>query len=265
MEQIQMSNSKIVLSIPKAIRILKSLSNGVDRVSDLAEALELSKSTTHRLLRSLEQCSMVKQDPISRRYYLGPLIIDLASKPIITHRNLTTCAFEDMNYIRDLSRETVVLYIRMGHEKICIEEFQSLEDIRYTIGKGFVAPIYTGSSGKILLSELKNNELQLLLRNLRLESFTPNTITDKKILLNELRKIRRQGYAMSFGERVKGASSISVPISNYVCPVALSIMGPDNRFSLNKMMEILPVTKERAIHISKKLGGNRAYKSQNKF
>ena len=256
-----MPNSKIVLSIHKSARILKSLSNGVDRLSDLSEALDLSKSTTHRLLRSLEQCSMVKQDPISRRYYLGPLIIDLASKPIITHRNLTICAFEDMNYLRDLSRETVVLYIRMGHEKICIEEFQSLEDIRYTIGKGFVAPIYTGSSGKILLSELKNNELQLLLRNLRLEPFTPNTITDKKILLNELPKVKKQGYALSFGERVKGASSISVPIKNYVCPVALGIIGPDNRFSLNKMMEILQVMKERAIRISKKLGGRRINKS----
>lgn len=250
-----MPDSKTVLSILKAVRILKSLSNGVDRISDLSEALDLSKSTTHRLLRSLEQCSMVKQDPISRRYYLGPLMIDIASKPIITHRNLTTCAFEDMNYLRDLSRETVVLYIRMGDEKICIEEFQSLEDIRYTIGKGFVAPIYTGSSGKILLSELRKNELQLLLRDLGLEPFTPNTITDKKNLLNELQKVKKQGYALSFGERVKGASSISVPIKNYVCPVALSIMGPDNRLSLKKMMEILPVMKEGASRISKKLGG----------
>jgi DNA-binding IclR family transcriptional regulator len=67
--------------------------------------------------------------------------------------------------------------------------------------------------------------------------------------------VRKQGYAFSFGERVKGASSVSVPIQDYVCPVALSIMGPDNRFSLDKMKEILPVMKERAIRISKKLGG----------
>ncbi len=257
--------SEVIKSIVKGAEILKSLSIGVDRITDLSKRHHINKSSMHRLLKSLEKCLLVQQDPIARRYYLGPLVMDLALKPIIAHRNLTTCAFEDMKYLRDISRETVVLYIRIGDQKICLEELQSLEEIKYATDKGAVAPIYTGSSGKMLLSELKNNELHLLLKNLRLVSITPNTITNKKTLLNAVKKAREQGYAISFGERVPGGSSISVPIRNYICPVALSISGPDNRFSLDKMMKILELMKEGAIRISKKFGGRPRRRSDNDF
>ena len=250
-------SSQIIQSLLKGAEILKSLSRGVDRVSDLSEQLRLSKSTTHRLLKSLEMSSMVKQDPVNRRYYLGPLIVDLASKPIIGHQNLIISAFEDMRFLRDISRETVVIHIRMGLERICLEELQSLEAIKYTAGKGFVAPIHTGSAGKILLSELKENELQLLLKYLHLERVGPNTITDKNSLLKDLERVKKQGYAMSFSERIPGSASLSVPVRNYVCPVALSVLGPDNRFTYKKMMEILEAMKERAFRISEKLGGTR--------
>ena len=248
-----MATSKIVNSITKGADILRNLSEGIDRISDLSKNLQLSKSTAHRLLKTLEISELVMQDPITRRYYLGPLIPKLASRPIIAHQNLIICAFGEMKHLRDFSGETVVLHIRIGLERICLEEVESLENIKYTAGKGFVAPVYTGSAGKILLSELKNGELQLLVENLQLNPIGPHTVTDKKPLLKELEKVRKQGYATSFGERIHGSASISVPIENYICPVALSVLGPDNRFSLNMMMNVLKEMKKSAFRISKKL------------
>lgn len=248
-----MAHPKIVNSITRGTDILKGLSYGIDRISDISDKLRLSKSTVFRLLKSFEVSGLVIQDPITRRYYLGPLVLELASKPIISHQNLIVCAYEDMRYLRDLSRETVVLYIRMGIERICLEEFQGLENIRYNAGKGVAVPVYTGSAGKVLLSELKDNELQLILKNIRLESLGPNTITDKGKLFKELKKVRNQGYATSFGERIARSASISVPIKNYICPVALGLLGPDNRFSLKVMMGILEEIKKSASRISRKL------------
>lgn len=244
---------KIVSSIIKSTAILKTLSNGIDRIIDLSTKLHLSKSTTHRLLKTLEVSELVMQDPITRRYYLGPLILELASKHIISHQSLIICSNEEMNILRDLSKETVVLHVRIGLKRICLEELQSPESIKYTSGKGFIAPIYTGSAGKILLSELVDNEIQLLLNNIRFIPVGPNTITDREALLKELEKVRKQGYATSFGERVPGSASISVPIQGYLCPVALSVLGPDNRFSLNRMKDVLKAMKKSASRISKKL------------
>ncbi len=249
-----MTNQKIVNSITKGVDILRNLSEGIDRISELSKKLHLSKSTAHRLLKTLEVSELVMQDPITRRYFLGPLILNLASRPIISHQNLILSAFEDMRSLRDLSRETVVLHIRIGLERICLEELPSFENIRYTAGKGFVAPIYTGSAGKVLLSELEDNELQILMSNLHLDPIGPNTITDKKALLKEVKKVRKQGYATSFGERVLGSASIAVPIKNYICPVSFGILGPDNRFTLDRMMmDILESMKESSRRISKKL------------
>jgi len=181
------------------------------------------------------------------------LILDLASRPIISHKNLIVCAFEEMRCLRDVTRETVLLHIRIGLERICLEEIVSYENIRYTSGKGFATPVYVGSAGKILLSELENNELHSLLENIQLTPVTSNTIIDKKALLKELIKVRKQGYATSFGERVGGSASISVPIKNYICPVGMTVLGPDNRFTLKTMMKFLGEIKERANNISKKL------------
>jgi DNA-binding IclR family transcriptional regulator len=248
-----MPNPKIVNSVVKSAEILKILSGGIDRVTDLSSVLSLRKSTIHRLLKSLEMSGLVMQDPITRRYYLGSLILNLASKPLIAHQNLTISAFGEMKRLRDLINETVVLHIRIGLERICLEELQSLESIKYTAGKGFVAPIYTGSAGKLLLSELKDNELQLLLKNVNPVPVGPNTITNTKKLVVELRKVKKQGYATSFGERVAGSASISVPIKNYACPVALSVLGPDNRFSIEMITRFLKDIKESASRISGKL------------
>jgi len=247
-----MLNSKNVNSITKGVSILRSLSAGTERISDLSSELRLSKGTVHRLLKTLGQLDLVMQDPITRRYYLGPLILELASKPIISHQRLVTCALDEMKYLRDVTRETVAIHIRIGLERLILEEFQGLETVKYSAGKGFVLPLYAGAGGKVLLSELDEKELHLLLRNLQLIFLGPNTITDQKMLLKEIRRVRQQGYATSFGEREKGSSSISVPIKNYICPVALSILGPDNRLTLKKMMDILKEVKWGAGRISEK-------------
>ncbi|MGA2462987.1 MAG: IclR family transcriptional regulator C-terminal domain-containing protein [Thermodesulfobacteriota bacterium] len=107
----------------------------------------------------------------------------------------------------------------------------------------------------VLLSELEDDELHILLENIRFIPIGPKTITDKRVLLTELEKVKKQGYSTSFSERVPGSASISVPIKNYTCPVALSILGPDNRFSLGKMMGGLEKLKDSASNISIKLKG----------
>ncbi|MFX0199751.1 MAG: IclR family transcriptional regulator [Candidatus Hodarchaeota archaeon] len=126
-----------------------------------------------------------------------------------------------MKYLRNVSGETVVLHIRIGVQRICLEELQSVQNIRFTVGKGYIARLYTGSAGKLLIAELKEDELNLLLKYIDLVAVGPNTITDEKFLRKEVKKVRKRGYATSFGERIEGSASISVPVRNYIFPVAL--------------------------------------------
>ena len=245
--------SSLSNSIMKSGEILGYLSGGVNKISDLSIKIGLSKSSTHRLLKSLEASRLVVQDPLTRQYFLGPRIFELASQPLCAHENLILAAAEGMKQLRDSSGETVGLYVRIGLERICLEEVPSPQNIKHLVGKGRVLPLYAGSSGKVLLAGLDDDELHTVLSHLTLRRVTHNTPTRKQELRNELDRVRREGYATSFSEAVLGGASICVPIKGYVCPVALAVMGPDNRFTGDVMMELLDDLRRVAERIFKRI------------
>jgi len=251
----------LINSILRCAEILKTVFNGVNRLTDISYNLNLNKSTTHRLLKALEKSGLIIQDHLTRKYLPGHLILRLASNPIFSHQLLVVSCHDEMIHLRDLTKESVVLHIAIGSQRICLEEIQTNEDIKYISGVGSVAPIYVGAGGKLLLSEMEKEDLELLLNNIKLLPVGPKTIIEKKKLLKELEKIHKQGYATSREERLYGGVAISVPIKNYVCPVALTILGPQFRFGA-KMIDSLDDLKLSAKRISEKLysrsGENRA-------
>lgn len=247
-----MPNPKSVNSILRGAEILRCLSEGIDRISDISKRTLMSKSTVHRLLKSLIASGFASQNEATHRYYLGPLVHHLVSQPIIAHQNLIASAYDEMRELMRLSRETVNLNIPIGTERMCLEEVESPENIKCVSGKGSIAPIYSGSAGKMLLTELDPEQREIIFKNVRFIALQKNTITNQGDLLQELEKVKKQGYATSFSERIAGAASISVPIKNYICPVALSIMGTENRFQ-EKMMDFLQELKESSTRISRKL------------
>ena len=248
-----MSESKTVNSIVRAALILQTLSQGNSRIGKISESARLSKGTTHRLLLTLAKVGFVVQDPMTQRYHLGPGLLQLTSDPILSHNWLISCAFEQMTYLKNLSRETILLHLRAGLQKVCIEKIDSPEDLKYINEKGSTAPLYVGGAGKILLSELKDDEINKILSQIRLVAITANTITDRQKLWAEIKKVRRLGYATSFGERVPGSSCVSVPVKKYTAPVALSILGPASRFSPKKITKITAELKQAAGRISENL------------
>ena len=203
-------------------------------------------------LKTLEANGFVIRNPANRSYYLGPLFVDMATKPLTAHKVLILTAENELKQLRELSRETVILHIPLGLSRICLSEFESPQVIKYTAGVGSVSPIHVGSAGKLLLAEMDQSDLQIILKNLRMEPIGPNTITSKEALLKEIEQVKKSGFAISMGERLAYAVSISVPIDHYICPVSLSILGPEERFK-PMLMETLPAMKKAALKISRKI------------
>jgi DNA-binding IclR family transcriptional regulator len=225
---------------------------GRNRITDICQELGLSKGTAHRLLKTLEECGFVFQDSLTHQYYLGHLTIKLSSNPDITHQNLIVCAYDELKMLRDKSGETTALFIPIGNRRICLEEIDSNQTIKLVVERGSVYPIYSGASGKVLLSQFSDEVLNHLLDNTPLVKIAKNTITDRKVLVRELKKVREQGYAISSSETMESAFSICVPIREYYCPVALSVLGPQFRLE-SKSKELEQVMKESARRISGKI------------
>ena len=231
---------------------MKCLSVGFGRLTDISRKLDLNKSTTHRILKTLENTGFATQDPLTHRYYLGPLIQSLASNPMMVHQNLIESSLDPLEHLRGISGETVGIQIRLGSQRIILEELQSPQHLKFFRGKGESASVFAGASGKVLLAEIEEDALKKLLARAELVPVGPATITDKDRLLKEIKKVRKQGYATGLRETFEGAVAIAAPISHYECPVALGVVGPENRFR-PKMMDLLGELKACAKNISNKL------------
>ncbi len=247
-----MSEQKNVNTIIKAADILRTITKGINQSSNIAGNLELSRSTTHRLLKTLQAAEFVIQDPITLRYSLGPFIHYLADYSNRYHHNLIFCALPEMEKLRNITGETIVLVIRVGLRRMYLEELPSFHPLKYAAGKGYSPPVYAGATGKVLLSQMPRPELLRLIDSISLEKIAANTITDRKALLNEIENIRRKGYAVSYSELVAGATSVAVPINNYSQPVAMCVLGPENRME-NRIDEILRELRPSALAIEKSL------------
>jgi DNA-binding IclR family transcriptional regulator len=242
-------NQPAVKSISRAASILICLDNGFNTITDIASCCKLSKSTVHRLLKALEETYIVSQDPINHHYYLGPLVTRLSTKQQNTHEYLIISSVEEMKYLADIAEETVTLAVMNGIQYAHLHEILSKHDLRVTEEGRRVRPFFAGATTKVLLSQLNDEELKIAIRNIRITPVTRNTVTDKDILMTQVKKVRRQGYAISKGEAIEGALAISAPIRDYVIPAALSIVGPENRLQ-PRVASLTEELQASASHIS---------------
>lgn len=242
----------MIKAIKRAAGALDCLSEGAGNLTEISSKMKLSLATTYRLLKSLEELGLVVKDTESNRYFLGHRLLSLAANPAIAHQGLVACAYEEMERLRQVSEETVALYIQQGIKRVCLEELQSPHHITYTAGRGYAAPVYTGAGGRVILAQVGIKELETILKNITIIPKTSRSIMDKDQLKEEVKKAARQGYAVTVGEVVPGAIGIAVPIKDYVCPVALLVIGPENRLVSRRALMIKEM-KRSADLISTKL------------
>jgi DNA-binding IclR family transcriptional regulator len=217
-------------AISKGVEILRLLANGINRLSDITQHLGLSNSTAHRVLKNLEDTGLIIQDPLNRHYYLGSEILLWASKESVSHQHIVISSSAELEHLQKITGETVFICKRIGTKKIVINELPSTYVVNLTYGKGFCAPIYSGATGKALLSLLNDRDLNHLLDNMQLIAVTERTIIERDILLSEIQKVREKGYAISFGDAAEGSAAISVPLQDGTRLFSLTIVGPENRF-----------------------------------
>ena len=249
-----MTSSKMVKSISRAASILRSISGGTNRITQIAGETGLSNGTVHRLIKTLQAEGFVEQDPLTLGYGLGPFLIWLALEPLIVHANLVSCSIEEMEHLRRITGESVGLAIRSGVNRLQLEELPSKEELKYSVGKGFVSPIhFFTASNKVLLSELSCDDRETLFNLFEAEDSSDHKCVNKAALLREISKVKKNGYAVSTNELIMGACSIAVPIKGYIIPVALSVFGPQQRFDDKEIKKALPHLKKSSHNIAKKL------------
>jgi DNA-binding IclR family transcriptional regulator len=240
----------VTKALSRSAKILTSMSSGNNRLTDIANDVGLETPVANRLLKTLVALGLALQDSVTRRYYLGPLITKLSVNYEAIHRGLVLCAIDDMEKLWKSTEETISLSIQIGNKRLCIEELSSPQTITQSLKKGFTANLY-GATGRVLLSQLDPWEQKLILNSIPVITLANKTILNPEIFKWEIDLICAQGYAISSNELTLGGAALSVPIYNYNCPCALTVLCPENRFS--NVMKRVEEIKIAGTNISEKL------------
>lgn len=244
-------------SLERSVAILDcfTLETPVLGVRDAARKANLSSSTTGRLMAAMKELGILNQDPESLAYMMGSKVLAWSGIYTVTS-DVRSLSLPIMVRLQEQTRETISLYVMEGNDRVCVERLESLETVRIVARVGRRIPLYAGSAGKVFLAYMPEARRDEILAGIKLIPMTKRTITNVEELRTNLSKIQRQGYAVSKGEWVLEASGVAAPIFDQFGRItaALTISGPSQRFTEEKIHEIAALVKPAAEEISRELG-----------
>jgi DNA-binding IclR family transcriptional regulator len=219
-----------IQSIERAAAILRLLSGSTRLygLGELAGELELSKSTVHGILRTLQHVGFVEQDERSGKYRLGAALLHMGSS-YLDGNELRNRALNWADALASRSNESVRIGTLHDGRVLVVHHVFRPDDTRQALDVGALLPAHATAMGKVLLAS--RDYLYADLVDAGLARFTGATTTDPAALRIELRKVRERGWAADVEELVGGEASIAAPINDVAGVVvgAVGVSGPVER------------------------------------
>ena len=219
-------------------------------LQEIADRIELPKSTAFRIIRSLEEAGyLVRLE--DQRYCLSFRFTRLGGL-VKSTLDIRAIVRPIMVELAGKTNETVAIHTVVGRNRVCIDSAAtSSSQLRSVMQPGENIPLQLGSASKMLIAHMPKSEATPILA-----SISRGTKRSQADLLAELAKIRDQGYSVSHGERLLGLSAISAPIwdVNEEVRYCLTVNGPSVRIQMHEK-EYIKLVKRAAADISRQFGG----------
>lgn len=241
-----------------AMNVLAYLSDNVGPVGvrALSQALDMSVGRSHRILQALLRQQLVIQDAERGGYRISLKVVELAGK-VLRQFDVRAAALPILRSVRDKTGESSALMVREGTDRVCLMSVESEQTLRIVILVGARGPLYCGASGRVLLAFQPTSVFDEVV-SAGLKPLTSNTITDPSQLLAKVKAIRREGFAISHGERQADVSSLAVPVYRNGGEViaALAFFGPSSRCSDRRLRQFVPLLRRSASEITRLMAGH---------
>jgi IclR family KDG regulon transcriptional repressor len=214
-------------SLDKSLRVIDLLSKNPGGLSlfELSAMLDFPKSTVHHILDTLLPHDYILRDPETRKYSLGFKFLEIGRR-ILDNLDIRRIAHKYLRQLHDKCREAVHLAILRNGKVIYIDKVDTPGGLSLATYVGFATDPHAAAGGKVLLSELTSREIMSIYRKKTLKAYGKNTITDPDQLLEELKRVRDQGYAVDDEEYYEGVRCVAAPVrAGGDIVAALSITG----------------------------------------
>ena len=233
----------------RAMLILEVVGNedGPLSAADIGRIVGIPKQTAHRLCNTLVEEGYLNRDVAKGRFRPGRRAREMASS--ILHASVNHIArHQVLERLAKEVGETVNFVVPEDQGMSYKDRVETNWAFRIQLPIGSHVPFYCTASGKAFLATLSNSERRRLVHVMQLEKLTGNTLTNPDDLLQELKLIAKQGYALDDQEFLDGMVAVAVPVRDlagrYIASVA--VHGPVQRLSMADLKGHVPLLTEAA-------------------
>jgi DNA-binding IclR family transcriptional regulator len=248
--------SESVRAVERALDILLCFTQEEPDLSltQIAERVQIHKSTVHRLLATLESRRFVTRNDATGLYHLGLRFVELASL-VLKGVDLQRWARPYLQRLADETGETVDLAVLDGAHVVYLEVIESLRRVKIAATVGQRLPAYCTATGKAFMAFLPHDDVIPILEA-GMARYTTQTLISPNDLFEDLRRSRERGFAVSEQEYEQEINAVAAPILDARGhPVAaIAVVGPSYRLPFESMLEIGPQVVEASQAITRDVG-----------
>ena len=217
----------------------------------LAEATDIPKPTLHRMLQQLENAGLLERSGDSRQYGTGVRLRKLAENLLLND----TFHGARHGVLRSLVNEvgeSCNLTALSGSEVMYLDRVETPAPLRFYLHSGSRVPVHCSASGKLFLADMTPAQRQRLLAHAPLEVFTPKTLIDLDALEEEIKQVKRQGFALDNEEFLPGLLCVAVlvPSASGRSNLCVAVQAPIMRLTPDKALGLLPALHRAAEALS---------------
>ena len=252
-----MSSDLYVRSVARAVSILEQFT--LDRpelnLTEISNGIGLSKSTTHRLLSTLETTEMVEFEKKTGHYRLGLKTFRLGSV-VSKSMELVKQADPLLWNLADETDETSFLLVADGNEALCLRRFDGTHHVRVLfLEAGKHSAFNCGAAQRVLLAHLPEWRWEEVVAN-HARRMTQYSLVSRDELERDRREIRERGYSVSWEDVTMHACALGAPVRDSTGTViaAVSVSGIVQRFSAERLPTLIRMIMEVGDELSRRLG-----------
>lgn len=244
-----------VQSVDRAVTVLEILARlGEAGVTEIADELDVHKSTAFRLLGVLENRGLVAQEKERGKYYLGAGVLRLAGAAAvrldISQEGVPVC-----RELADELGETSNIAVLDDDAAVNVMQARGTASVTAQNWLGRRTPLHATASGKVLLAHLPTTLREGLLAR-PLHRFTDHTVTGAAVLRGELEKVTEQGYAITQEELEIGLAAVAAPVRSHDGKViaSISVSGPVYRLTPDRLPDLARRALAAGGELSRRMG-----------
>lgn len=254
-EPLEHNADDYVSALARGLEVIRAFTRSQPRMtlSEVAERTGMHRAAARRILLTLVREGYAATD--GKQFRLRPKILELGFSAL-SSLEICDVAQPVLNEMAEKLQESCFAAVLDDGVTVYVARASARRVINVGINVGNRAPAYAGSTGRVLLSGLPERELDAYIAGVKLEKFTPRTVTSKVKLREIIDETRRQGWSIVDEELEVGLRSISVPIRDRAGSItaALNVCCPSARVTPDDMRtRILTELLDSAQRISRAL------------